>query len=139
MTKRILILALLCLILLPLLVSCKGNDAPSEPSEEELALTNKAFIHDRTMSVDKKLFVISLKEENTFVYAEGYSSYIGTGTWSLKDGVLTLKEDKSTSKGLTFVFTVTDTALIYREDGSDPFPSGKVKDGDTFTVLQDLD
>ena len=76
-------------------------------------------------------FTITLREDGTYEYYEGFlSSYIGTGTWTVEDGVLILTEQG----GYDFVyrFTVQDGALVYRTAGSSAFIYVKAADGDRF-------
>ncbi len=76
-------------------------------------------------------FTITLREDGAYEYYEGFlSSYIGTGTWTVEDGVVTMTE----KGGYDFVFrfTVQDGALVYRADGSDGFIYTDVQDGDRF-------
>ena len=76
-------------------------------------------------------FTITLREDGTYEYYEGFlSSYIGTGTWTVEDGMLILTEQG----GYDFVyrFTVQDGALVYRTAGSSAFIYVKAADGDRF-------
>lgn len=76
-------------------------------------------------------FTITLREDGSYEYYEGFlSSYIGTGTWTIEDGVLILTEQG----GWDFVyrFTVQDGALVYRAAGSSAFIYVKAADGDRF-------
>lgn len=134
MKKRILILALCVLLLLPLLVACKG----SEPTEEEKGLMGMKFVHDKSFFSKKTVFSILLNEDKTFVYSESlYSTYLGRGTWEIKNGILTLTEE-GTGKGRSFSFEIRENSIVYIAKKSDAFPSAKVEDGDTFSVLQDI-
>ena len=79
-------------------------------------------------------FTITLREDGTYEYYEGFlSSYIGTGAWTVEDGVLAMREDRELcGNDFVFRFTVQDGALIYRADGSDKFIYTDVQDGDRF-------
>lgn len=79
-------------------------------------------------------FTITLREDGTYEYYEGFlSSYIGTGTWTVEDGVLAMREDRELcGNDFVFRFTVQDGALVYRADGSDKFLYTDVQDGDRF-------
>ena len=76
-------------------------------------------------------FTVTLKKDGTYEYYEGYlSSYIGRGSWTLENGVLTLFE--TGGRLSTFRFAVKDGALVYLADGSDAFLYTQVEDGDRF-------
>ena len=135
MKKRILALMLLTLCLLPLLVACK-----SEPTEEEIALAGKTFCHDRSLS-GGILFSIVLSEDGTFRYSENLATpSVKKGSWTAKDGVLTLYEDKTDKdEARTFSFAVEETRILYIAKDSDDFRKTTVEDGDTFSLLQNLE
>ncbi len=76
-------------------------------------------------------FTITLREDGTYEYYEGpLSSYIGTGTWSIRDGILTMKE----MGGYCFIFRfdVKDDELVFRLEDSSSFLYMTVEDGDRF-------
>ncbi len=76
-------------------------------------------------------FTITLNEDGTYQYYEGhYSSYIGIGTWTVEDGILTLKE--ASRYDSIFHFSIEDGALIFVAEGSSEFLYVTVEDGDRF-------
>lgn len=75
-------------------------------------------------------FTIQIFEDGTFQYYEGMlSSYIGLGTWSVEDGILTLKEP-----AFSFVnrFRIGENELIFLAEGSTNFMYLTVEEGDRF-------
>ena len=77
-------------------------------------------------------FVITLYDDGTFEYYEGnLSSYIGSGSWTLEKGIVTLEEDES-GYGFSFRFAVRAGELVYLSEGSDTFIYTKVSEGDHF-------
>ena len=79
-------------------------------------------------------FVITLWEDGTFSYMEGpASSYIGMGTWTEKDGVLTLT-DTAGATDRVFLFRWSEEGLRFVKEGSDRFIYTDVRDGELFKV-----
>ena len=112
------------------LVSCgkKGDDAVPE------SITGKTYVWEKEGFGGD--FSISLLEDGTYQYYEGYlSSYVGLGKWPLEEGVLTLKDE--TVYDLTFRFRIEEDRLIYIADGSSRFMHAKVEDGDAFLYRED--
>ncbi len=121
--KRILVLLLACVMLAA--SACAKGVEPDALAGRTFKWEKDGFGGD---------FTISLFEDGTYRYYEGYlSSYIGFGNWTLKDGVLTLTE----TGGYDFVFrfAVKDGALVYLADGSSRFLYTDVQDGDRFLPL----
>ena len=78
-------------------------------------------------------FAILLRYDGTYAYYVGpLSSYIGTGSWTLEDGIITLKDD--TGYGFVHRFRNEDKVLRYIAEGSDGFMGVKVSDGDRFLL-----
>ena len=76
-------------------------------------------------------FEITLQNDGTYLYSTGaLSSYIGTGTWTAENGILTLKD--TTGFGDTFRFSARDGELVFLSDGSDRFRYITVENGDRF-------
>ena len=75
-------------------------------------------------------FVITLVKDGTFSFYEGmWSSYIGLGNWTVKDGILTLTEKNNKR---TYRFSAAAGALVFIGEGSDRFVYVSVMDGDKF-------
>lgn len=75
-------------------------------------------------------FTISLFEDGTFHYYEGMlSSYIGLGTWTVEDGVLTLKDESFHFRNR---FRIGAEELIFLAEDSSNFMYLTVKDGERF-------
>lgn len=136
MKKRILILLLTLVILLPLLVACKDTPKKAE-TEEELSLAGKNFINVELMMRDKVTFFITLNEDMTFNYLESVNStHLGKGTWSVSEGTVTLREEEGDR---TFIFKVSQNSLLYVAEGSSAFPSTTLADGASFSYIENLD
>ena len=121
--KRLTCIILVLGIML-ILTSCKENDA---------AVSDK--ISGRTYVWEKEGFggdfTITLNKDGTYEYYEGVlSSYIGSGDWSVKDGVLTLTE--KSGYDFVFRFKVKDGELVFVSEGSSQFMYVTVEDGDVF-------
>lgn len=77
-------------------------------------------------------FGIKLNDNGTFSYYEGaLSSYIGSGEWSLGNGVLTLSENRQ-GRPCEMRFAQDGGDLRFIADGSDNFMYVKAEDGDRF-------
>ena len=75
-------------------------------------------------------FVITLVKDGTFSFYEGmWSSYIGLGNWTVKDGILTLTEKNNKR---TYRCSAAAGALVFIGEGSDRFVYVSVMDGDKF-------
>ena len=76
-------------------------------------------------------FIIRLNKDGTFTYSEGsLSSYFGYGTWTLENGIVTLKDEKFTNR-----FRVKNGELTWLEENSTGFMYGpfiSLADGDRF-------
>ena len=86
-------------------------------------------------------FTITLKADGSCSYYIGMlSSHIGLGSWSLADGIVTMKENEN-GLGQTnlFHFRVEADALIFIDDASDAFQAVGVSDGDRFSRTTDDD
>lgn len=76
-------------------------------------------------------FSITLNPDGTYTYYEGVlSSYIGMGNWSVKNGIITLKE--STGYDFVFHFYLHDGDLVFMAEDSSQFIYVKAEDGDRF-------
>ena len=136
MKKRILILLLTLVVLLPLLVACKDTPKKAE-TEEELALAGKSFVSLELMMKEKTTFFITLNEDMTFNYLESANStHLGKGTWSVTESTVTLYEEEGDR---TFVFKVSQNSLLYDKANSSEFPSTKLEDGASFSYIENLE
>ena len=81
-------------------------------------------------------FTISIFEDGTYEYYEGYlSSYIGSGTWDITDGILTLQENSGYD--FIFRFSIVDGNLVFISEGSSRFIYTDVENGDLFILIQE--
>ena len=76
-------------------------------------------------------FTITINDDGTYSYYESlFSSYIGTGEWSVTDDVLTLSDD--TGIEIINYFLIDGDDLVFIEENSTNFIYVKVKDGERF-------
>ena len=92
----------------------------------------KRYVRERDGS--DGAFIILLKGDGTYqYYSEFVSSYLGIGTWTYENGVVTLTENKEfCGNDNAFRFRVAEEGLIFIADGSDKFLYVDVRDGDRF-------
>lgn len=126
---------LLCLavVLLLLFVGC---------SDEEYDVAGKLYVYEGEGCGGQ--FKITLNEDGTFQYSEGYlSSHIGMGTWVLEDGILTITDGteipRLSDEGViigetrfTNRFRVKGDTLVFLAEGSTNFLYIDVRDGEKF-------
>ena len=120
--KRIVI----CILALGLLtgIACKKTDGSLSTT-----IAGKTFVWEKEGFGGD--FTITLNADGTYQYYEGFlSSYIGMGTWTVKDGTVILTEQGGQTS--VYRFAVKDGALVYIADGSDNFLYVKTTDGDRF-------
>ncbi len=78
-------------------------------------------------------FTITLEADGSYSFYESMlSSYIGTGSWQLENGVLTLTEDENIGYNMTNRFRVDGKTLRFVEKDSDNFIYLKLADGAKF-------
>lgn len=78
-------------------------------------------------------FVITLKEDGTFVYIEGWmGDYTGVGTWTMEDSTVILKDDPLYGSSAVNRFHFDGRNLIFEAKGSDNFYYVSVLDGEMF-------
>lgn len=122
MKKITLLLALLLCV--SLLAAC-GQKEVTYTAED---VAGKAYTYEKEGFGGS--FTISLFEDGTFQYYEGMlSSYIGLGSWTVEDGVLTLKDENSHFRNR---FRIGAEELIFLAEDSSNFMYLTVKDGERF-------
>ena len=120
----ILLLAVLCT------AACGGTGEDAEMVKDK---AGKTYVREKGGFGGD--FSILLREDGTYTYYEGMlSSYIGAGTWTEDDGIITMKE--TGGYDFTFRFAVQGDCLVFIKEGSDRFIYVDVADGDRF-VLSD--
>ncbi len=108
------------ILILALFLGCTAGNAPV--SDRLYTWEHDGFGGD---------FTITLYADGTFSYYEGMlSSYIGAGTWTEENRIITLKDNT----GLVLVnhFRFDDGDLIFMEENSDNFLYVDVRNGDRF-------
>lgn len=81
-------------------------------------------------------FTISFLPDGTYTWYESpISSFIGTGTYSIEDGILTMT-DNAEITGIERVnrFKVSENSLLFVSEGSDNFNMVKLADGEEFVL-----
>lgn len=108
-----------------------GLTACQTAKEEEQSIAGGTYIGEEEGFGGE--FTITLNEDGTFTFYEGLlSSYQGTGTWTLENEVLTLKDTRSVQEA-QYHFQVEEDALVFLAEDSDAFPYVEVHDGERFT------
>ncbi len=83
-------------------------------------------------------FSITFDSDGTYTWSETpFSSYLGTGTYYIENGTLTMKDSTSTGTERVNVFKVYDGNLTFVLDGSDNFNIVKLDDGEDFVLGED--
>ena len=78
-------------------------------------------------------FVITLKEDGTFVYVEGWlGSYTGVGQWTMEDSIVTLADDRMMGQSKVNRFRFDGRNLVFLQRESSNFTYLTVKDGERF-------
>ncbi len=122
MKKRI--IAIIALLALALTVLCAC-------AEENYDFVEKTYIYEKVFG--ETAFAIRIREDGTYVYSEGAENgYVVSGSWSYKNGVITLKDNTTDGDKCTNLFVIEEGNLIFVEKGSTNFPSIKVADGEKF-------
>ncbi len=141
--KKILILFILIVVLLNL-IGCKENKiSSSEVSLSSYSETSSVVLPsqftDKTYTYEKEgfpdQFNITINSDGTFSYYEGhFSSWIGTGEWTLDGNTITLTEPDygNDGNGHIHYFIVGDGYLEFIAQGSTRFTYVNVKDGERF-------
>ena len=80
-------------------------------------------------------FTITFREDGTYEYYEGpLSSVLGFGTYSIENGILTMKGDAAAGNNSIHRFRVKGKRIYFMEKESDNFTYIKVKDGQSFVL-----
>ena len=80
-------------------------------------------------------FKVTFREDGTYEYYEGpLSSYIGIGTYSIENDILTMKGDADAGNNSLHRFRVKGKRIYFMEKESDNFTYIKVKDGQSFVL-----
>ncbi len=146
------------------LTNPKKEEPVSEaPSETETPVSDEPYVFDEERVYYYSLnaytingidpvklinFTISFLPDGTYTWYESpVSSFIGTGTYSIEDGILTMTDNAEiTGTDRVNRFTVSEDSLFYVSDGSDNFDMVKLSDGVEFALgvnplgdLEDID
>ena len=80
-------------------------------------------------------FKVTFREDGTYEYYEGpLSSYIGIGTYSIENDILTMKGDADAGNNSLHRFRIKGKRIYFMEKESDNFTYIKVKDGQSFVL-----
>lgn len=79
-------------------------------------------------------FTITLNADGSYTYYAGsLSSYIGMGTWTVEDNVVTMDENEDfCGYDNTFYFQIGTDTLTFIKEGSSKFMYVTVEDGSVF-------
>jgi|GEM_PF-118241 len=125
MKKAIGLLILLSVI--ACLCACGGGNGGKSKVNNEIS--GKTFVWEKPGFGGD--FTITLNKDGSYQYYAGFlSSYIGTGTWTEENGIVTLTE--TSGYDYVFRFAVRDGGLSFIADGSNDFMHVSVNDGDMF-------
>lgn len=127
--KEIFFVCLIFFMVMPLLQGCGNSETEPNPIVGKIyTYTGKSF-----GDMENDYFTISINEDGTFTYCESmFSSYIGFGTWSVKDGILTLSDDDKIGYPLVNYFLIDGNDIVFIEEESSNFIYIDVKDGERF-------
>lgn len=80
-------------------------------------------------------FDIQIKKDGSFSYYEGMlSSYIGMGSWTMNDNILTLSDR---DYNIVNYFSVNNNSLIFLAENSSNFTYVQLEDGIVFHVISE--
>ncbi len=101
--------------------------------ENHYDFADKTYIYEGL--VNDETFTIQINNNGKFVCTDNSSGLIDEGTWSYKDGTLTLtlKYDKDL-EGVNLFF-IQDGNLVYIAEGSAGFSAVTFDDGDRFICI----
>ena len=119
--RESLIIFIICLIV-SVFTACSTN-------KETINICGKTYVYDKEGFGSD--FIISFYENNKFHYSEGgLSSYIGYGTWEIKNKIITLRD---VDMPFCNNFILKGNKLVWQEKNSSNFLYLKISDGDTFS------
>ena len=105
-------------------------------AEQNIDFAEKAYIYEQLLGDEP--FIIYIEADGTYTYSEGSQNLISYGTWSYRNGILTLHDDDK-DNSLSNIdniiinkFTVESGYLAFIEEGSTNFKYLKISDGDKF-------
>lgn len=130
--KKVFVLAI-ALIFVVLFIVCAVKIAGRESSEIRFGMYSYDFNEESEfLGAD---FNITFAKDGTYSYYEGLlSSYIGSGTYSIENGVLKTEDEVF---DLVNYFRVDGDSIYFIEEGSTNFLYVKVRDGQSFTYRED--
>lgn len=103
--------------------------AACSTTKEAVNVCGKKYVYDKEGFGSD--FTISFYENNKFHYSEGgLSSYIGYGTWEIKNKIITLRD---VDMPFCNNFILKGNKLVWQEKNSSNFLYLKISDGDTFS------
>lgn len=103
--------------------------AACSTTKEAVNVCGKKYVYDKEGFGSD--FIISFYENNNFHYSEGgLSSYIGYGTWEIKNKIITLRD---VDMPFCNNFILKGNKLVWQKKNSSNFLYLKISDGDTFS------
>ena len=131
------IFAVSCLVFCLLsFAACSSGKSAADDEELTKSISGKTFVWEKDGFGGD--FTITLDEDGRYEFYEGMlSSYIGSGDWTVSDGVLIMTEDKENGYDMTFRFTVKDGELVFIKNKSSRFIYTEVENGDRFLEQKD--
>ena len=97
---------------------------------DKSAIAGKTFVYEKEGTGSE--FTITLNADGTFEYYTGVlSSYLGGGTWEIKDDTVVMTE--STSDKVQYL-KIQGSDLVYIADRSDNFYGVRVNEGEKFCL-----
>ncbi len=119
--KRMFVLGLVLLLL---------NICGCSDSVRQADIAGKTFCYEKEGFCGD--FTITLNKDGTASYCVGMlSSYVGSGTWTLEEDILTISDDPFRNR-----FQLTDGTLVFLADDSTNFMHLKVSDGERFFPME---
>ena len=126
MKKFVSILSVLMLFVL-FITGCTEQERENSVAGKIYTYSGEAF----SEFANDYTFSITINDDGTYSYYESLlSSYIGSGEWSVTDGVLTLSDD--TGVEIVNYFLIDGDDIVFIEENSTNFIYVKVKDGERF-------